>query len=97
LFARVQTDKQAKALFQVFVSFEPKGLAFAPNEAAILEEINANTLEGIISVAQVLFAVRQGLAVTCSVHAGTWLMEINNERFRGSMCRRYLFMSPPVS
>lgn len=37
----------------MFVSFEPKGLAFAPNEATILEEINANTLEGIISVAQV--------------------------------------------
>jgi hypothetical protein len=55
----LQTDKQAKALFQVFVSFEPKGLAFAPNEAAILEEINANTLEGIISVAQVRRAVSE--------------------------------------
>lgn len=49
----LQTDKQAKALFQVFVSFELKGLAFNPDETAILEEINANTLEGIISVAQV--------------------------------------------
>eukprot|EP00879_Flechtneria_rotunda_P022627 GHRR01023894.1.p1 GENE.GHRR01023894.1~~GHRR01023894.1.p1 ORF type:complete len:968 (+),score=348.72 GHRR01023894.1:492-3395(+) len=47
-----QTDKQAKALFQVFVSFEPKGVAFSPNEAAILNELNANALEGIISVAQ---------------------------------------------
>jgi hypothetical protein len=56
----MQTDKQAKALFQVFVSFELKGLAFAPNEAAILEEINANTLEGIISVAQVRFAAKLG-------------------------------------
>eukprot|EP00878_Enallax_costatus_P031474 GHUV01034420.1.p1 GENE.GHUV01034420.1~~GHUV01034420.1.p1 ORF type:complete len:647 (+),score=200.09 GHUV01034420.1:874-2814(+) len=46
-----QSDKQAKALFQVFVAFEVKGLSFSPDETAVLEEINANTLEGIISVA----------------------------------------------
>lgn len=49
----VQGDKQVKALFQMFVAFEPKGMSFTPNEAAVLEEINANTLEGIISVAAV--------------------------------------------
>jgi protein-disulfide isomerase-like protein with CxxC motif len=50
--AALQSDK-TKALFQVAVSFEPHGMAFAPNETAILDEINANTLEGIVSVAQV--------------------------------------------
>lgn len=49
----LQGDKQAKALFQVFVAFELKGQSFNPNETAVLEEINANTLEGIISVAAV--------------------------------------------
>lgn len=53
LLFTLQNDKQAKALFQVVVSFAPKGMAFAPNEAAVLDELNANTLEGIISVAQV--------------------------------------------
>jgi len=48
-----QTDK-AKALYQVSVAFEPHGVAFTPNEASILDEINANTLEGIVSVAQVM-------------------------------------------
>lgn len=47
-----QADK-TKALFQVSVAFEPHGMAFTPNEAAILDEINANTLEGIVAVAQV--------------------------------------------
>jgi hypothetical protein len=51
-----QMDK-SKALFQVAVSFDPEGVAFWPNEAAILGEINTNTLEGIVSVAQVCGAV----------------------------------------
>lgn len=49
----LQGDKQAKALFQMFIAFEPKGLSFTPNEAAVLDEINANTLEGVMSVASV--------------------------------------------
>lgn len=52
MHAAQQTDK-AKALFQVYVAFESHGMAFTPNEAAILNEINANTLDGIVSVAQV--------------------------------------------
>ena len=48
----LQADK-TKALFQVAVAFEPHGMAFTPNETAILDEINANTLEGIVFVAQV--------------------------------------------
>lgn len=48
----LQSDK-TKALFQVAVSFEPHGMAFSPTETAILDEINANALEGIASVAQV--------------------------------------------
>jgi hypothetical protein len=47
-----QADK-TKALFQVAVAFETRGMGFTPNETAILDEINANTLEGISAVAQV--------------------------------------------
>lgn len=35
------------------VAFEARGMGFTPNETAILDEINANTLEGIAAVAQV--------------------------------------------
>jgi hypothetical protein len=52
----LQTDK-TKALFQVSVAFEPHGMTFTPNETAILDEINANTLEGIVSVAQVILVL----------------------------------------
>lgn len=48
----LQADK-TKALFQVAVAFETHGMAFTPNETAIMDEINSNTLEGIVSVAQV--------------------------------------------
>lgn len=64
---RVQADK-TKALFQVAVSFEPHGVAFTPNEAAILDEINANALEGIVSVAQVSCSMHQ-TGVTLFEHA----------------------------
>lgn len=69
----LQTDK-TKALFQVSVAFEPHGMAFTPNETAILDEINANTLEGIVSVAQVM----PGLCVMCwgvSRHASASLVQ----------------------
>jgi hypothetical protein len=54
-----QADK-TKALFQVSVAFEAQGMAFAPSETAILDEVNANTLEGIVSVAQVCECVGGG-------------------------------------
>jgi hypothetical protein len=41
----------------VAVSFEPGAVAFSPHEAAILDEINANVLEGIVAVAQVCVCV----------------------------------------
>jgi hypothetical protein len=61
----LQSDK-TKALFQVAVSFEPHGMAFSPTETAILDEINANTLEGIVSVAQVSRSPGMNLALSRS-------------------------------
>jgi hypothetical protein len=55
----LQADK-TKALFQVAVAFETHGMAFTPNETAILDEVNTNTLEGIVSVAQVGFQAPPG-------------------------------------
>ncbi len=49
-----QADKQSKAVFQTAVSFEPDGgMSFSPNESAVLDELNNNTIEGVVAVAQV--------------------------------------------
>jgi dynein heavy chain, axonemal len=48
----MQAEKQAKALFQVFVNFEQRSMSFSPSEMSILEELNSNTLEGITSLIQ---------------------------------------------
>lgn len=56
----MQLGDKAKALLQVAVSFEPGGVTFTPNEAAVLDVINANTLEGILAVTQVCVCVCVG-------------------------------------
>jgi hypothetical protein len=50
----MQADKQVKPMFQTFVAFEPDGgMSFSPDESALLDELNSNTIEGVVSVAQV--------------------------------------------
>lgn len=75
----MQADK-TKALFQVAVAFETRGMAFTPNETAILDEINANTLEGIVSVAQVRLITHSAhhaclLLYGCCGHTSTYVTE----------------------
>jgi hypothetical protein len=41
-------------MFQTFVSFEPnEGMSFTPDERSVLNELNDNTMEGVVAVAQV--------------------------------------------
>lgn len=52
LFMSLQADKQSKSVFQTTVAFESEGMSFTPNETAILDELNNNTIEGVVAVAQ---------------------------------------------
>jgi hypothetical protein len=50
----LQAEKQSRPMFQTFVSFEPnEGMSFTPDERAVLNELNDNTMEGVVAVAQV--------------------------------------------
>ena len=51
--------KQSKGIFLTTISFLPKGISFAPDTSAVLEELNGS-VESIISIAQQVWTGRCG-------------------------------------
>ena len=46
-----QAERMLKGVFCAIINFSPGSYVFQPSEAAVLEELNNGTMEGIIAVA----------------------------------------------
>jgi dynein heavy chain len=51
-FPRTGSDKTSKGVFLTTVSFSETSLEFTPNEGEVLQVVDGNVLEGVISVVQ---------------------------------------------